>query len=218
MASIITYIRLSKAGHGLGIEAQRASIAAFAAAEALDVAGEFVEIETGKGADALARRPQLRAALAAAKKLGCSIVVAKLDRLSRDVHFISGLMAHKVPFIVTSLGKNADPFLLHIYAALAEQERLMISQRTKAALATKKAAGVKLGNPRLDEVRGSGSDAQRDSADAFAASVLPIIKQIRKAGATSLRAIAEALNDRGVATARGGSWHASNVANVLARA
>src|SRR5258706_2935539 len=127
MASLISYIRLSKAGRGLGIEAQRAAILSFAHAEGLEVAQEFVEIETGKGTDALARRPQLRQALAAAKKAKCSIVVAKLDRLSRDVTFIAGLMSSKVPFIVTSLGRNADPFLLHIYAALAEQERLMIS-------------------------------------------------------------------------------------------
>jgi DNA invertase Pin-like site-specific DNA recombinase len=94
----------------------------------------------------------------------------------------------------------------------------MISQRTKAALAQKKAEGVVLGNPRLDEFRGNGAEGNRAAAEVFAATVLPIINGVRKAGATSLREIAKALNDRGVATARGGSWHASNVANVLARA
>jgi DNA invertase Pin-like site-specific DNA recombinase len=96
----------------------------------------------------LDRRPQLAAALKAAKKAKCAVVVSKLDRLSRDVHFISGLMAHKVPFIVAELGSNVDPFTLHIYAALAQQERRMIADRTRAGLAAAKARGVKLGNPR----------------------------------------------------------------------
>ena len=126
-------------------------------------------------------------------------------------------MTSKVPFIVTSLGRNADPFMLHIYAALAEQERTLISQRTKAALAAAKARGVKLGNPNLDAIRGSGGEAGKAEAERFAGTVLPIIKQVKKAGATTLQQIADALNDRGVATARGGSWYPSNVRNVLAR-
>ena len=111
--------------------------------------GEFVEVETGKGADALARRPQLAAALAEAKHRKCAVAVAKLDRLSRDVHFISGLMAERVQFVVTELGADVDPFLLHLYAALAEKERRLISQRTRDALAAKKAQGKQLGNPKL---------------------------------------------------------------------
>src|SRR5258708_2026681 len=109
------------------MEAQRAAIARFADAEGYEIVRELVEVETGKGADALDQRPQLSAALAAARKLKCSVVVAKLDRLSRDVHFISGLMAHKVPFIATELGSDVDPFVLHLYAALAQKERAMIS-------------------------------------------------------------------------------------------
>src|SRR6478609_8423668 len=101
-----------------------------------------------KRADALDRRPQLKAALKAAKKARCEVAVAKLDRLSRDVAFISGLMAQRVPFIVVALGRNVDPFTLHIYAALAEQERRMISERTKAGLQAAKARGVVLGNPK----------------------------------------------------------------------
>ena len=92
---------------------------------------EFVEVETGKGADALDKRPQLAAALAEAKQHKCPVAVAKLDRLTRDVHFISGLMAQKVPFVVTELGADVDPFLLHLYAALAEKERALISRRTR---------------------------------------------------------------------------------------
>ena len=110
--------------------------------------GEFVEVETGKGADALDRRPQLRAALAAAKRHRCHVAVAKLDRLSRDVHFISGLMVHKVPFVVAELGADIDPFVLHLFAALAEKERSLISTRTRQALAAAKARGVTLGSPK----------------------------------------------------------------------
>lgn len=142
---IVTYIRLSKEGRGLGIDAQRAALASFAQSEGFEIVAEYVEIETGKGADALDRRPQLAAALADAKARGCEIVVAKLDRLSRDVAFIASLMAQRVPFIVAALGKNADPFMLHIYAALAEQERRMIAARTSAALQALKAAGKQLG-------------------------------------------------------------------------
>jgi DNA invertase Pin-like site-specific DNA recombinase len=101
----------------------------------------FTEVETGKGADALSQRPQLAAALKEARRQKCAVAVAKLDRLSRDVHFISGLMAHKVPFIVAELGTGVDPFMLHIYAALAEKERALISERTKAALKAAKARG-----------------------------------------------------------------------------
>src|SRR5882762_444405 len=143
MERAIAYLRVSTQRQhrsGLGIEAQRSAIEHFAATESLTIAAEFVEVETGKGADALDRRPQLAAALAAAKAAKCSVVVAKLDRLSRDVAFVAGLMAQRVPFIVTELGRDADPFMLHLYAALAEKERRLISERTKAALAAKKAS------------------------------------------------------------------------------
>ncbi len=151
MASAIAYYRVSTARQGksgLGIEAQKAAVERFAEGEGIDLVGEHIEIETGKGADALDRRPELARALAEARSAKCPVLVAKLDRLSRDVHFISGLMAHRVPFIVAELGADADPFMLHLYAALAEKERALISQRTRAALAAKKAQGVRLGNPR----------------------------------------------------------------------
>src|SRR6202171_6092449 len=123
-APLVTYIRVSTSGQGrsgLGIEAQRHALGQFVAADGYDVVREFVEVETGKGADALDRRPQLKAALAAARKHRCHVAVAKLDRLSRDVHFISGLMAHKVPFLVAELGADVDPFVLHLFAALAAE-------------------------------------------------------------------------------------------------
>jgi DNA invertase Pin-like site-specific DNA recombinase len=218
---LVTYIRVSTAMQGksgLGIEAQCDAIARFAAAEDYELIAEFVEVETGKGSDALDRRPQLAAALALARKAKATVVVAKLDRLSRDVHFVSGLMTHRVPFIVTELGADCDPFMLHIYAALAEKERALISERTRVALAAKKAQGVRLGNPvNLAAAGARGTVTQRADADAFAANVLPVVRQIQAAGATTPRAIAVALNERRIRTARGGTWHDSTVRNLLAR-
>jgi DNA invertase Pin-like site-specific DNA recombinase len=183
------------------------------------ITGEYSEFETGKGADALDRRPQLAAALAAARKEKCSIVVSKLDRLSRDVAFVSGLMAQRVPFIVAELGRDADPFMLHLYAALAEKERRLISERTTAALQAKKAGGAKLGNPINLRVAGSiGRLAQAQAADEFARNLMPLIQAIRKGGANSLSEIAKALNGRGVRPARGSDWHRSSVRNLIARA
>ena len=136
MEAAVAYYRVStkqQQRSGLGIEAQRATVQRFAEAEGLTLVAEFVETETGKGAEALDRRPQLAAALTSAKATKCSVLVSKLDRLSRDVAFVAGLMAQRVPFIVAELGRDADPFMLHLYAALAEKERRLISERTKAA-------------------------------------------------------------------------------------
>jgi DNA invertase Pin-like site-specific DNA recombinase len=202
----------------LGIEAQRSALAYFASSEGYEVAREFVEVETGKGSDALDRRPQLKAALAAARKLRCHVGVAKLDRLSRDVHFISGLMSHKVPFVVAELGPDVDPFVLHLFAALAEKERALISTRTRQALSAAKARGVTLGNPKLHVARKGAVEAIKAEADRYAANVLPIIREAQKAGASTLRQVADALNARGIPTARGGQWYAQSVANVLERA
>ena len=112
-------------------------MARFAEQEGIALIGEFTEVETGKGSDALDRRPQLAEALATARRERCPVIVAKLDRLSRDVAFIAGLMANRVPFIVAELGADADPFMLHLYAALAEKERRLISERTRAAWLSK---------------------------------------------------------------------------------
>lgn len=217
---LVGYIRVSTAQQsrsGLGMEAQRAAIARFAEAEGFELVREFVEVETGKGSDALERRPQLTAALAEARKCKCSVVVAKLDRLSRDVHFISGLMAQRVPFLVAELGPEVDPFVLHLYAALAEKERVMISERTRRALAAAKARGVALGGPKLTEARKAATVVIAANADQHAAKVLPIIREAQRAGATTLRSIAEVLNARGIHTARGGRWHATSVKNVMER-
>jgi DNA invertase Pin-like site-specific DNA recombinase len=221
MERAVAYYRVStKQQHrsGLGIEAQRAAVTRFAEAEGLAIIAEFVEAETGKGADALDRRPQLAAALAKAKAAKCCVVVSKLDRLSRDVAFVSGLMAQRVPFIVAELGRDADPFMLHLYAALAEKERRLIAGRTKAALAAKKAQGARLGNPSNLAVAGSiGRQALISGADAFAASLLPIVHALQSSGATTLDALTRGLNERGVRSARGGQWHVSSVANLLSR-
>jgi DNA invertase Pin-like site-specific DNA recombinase len=219
--SLIGYVRVSTAQQGrsgLGIEAQKKALERFAASEGCALLRVFVEIETGKGADALERRPQLAAALNEARRQRCPVVVAKLDRLSRDVHFISGLMAHRVPFVVAELGPDVDPFILHLFAALAQKERAMISSRTKAALAAAKARGVTLGSPELPKARKSAVATIKALADQHASNVLPIIGEIRRAGATSLHQIAEALNARGITTPRGGQWYASSVRNVLERA
>ena len=219
---MVAYLRVStreQGRSGLGIDAQRAVVIRFAEAEGFEIVAEFTEIETGKGADALDRRPQLAAALAEARRHGkhCPVAVAKLDRLSRDVAFVAQLMVQKVPFISVELGADADPFMLHLFAALAEKERALISQRTKAALAAAKARGQTLGNPRLAEARASVNATRTAGADTFAATVAPVIAEARAAGAKSLRQLAAALNGRGIAAARGGKWEAATVANVLKR-
>jgi DNA invertase Pin-like site-specific DNA recombinase len=221
MEAAVAYYRVStkqQQRSGLGIEAQRATVTRFAEAERLTIVAEFVEIETGKGADALDRRPQLAAALAAAKTARCSVLVSKLDRLSRDVAFFSGLMAQRVPFIVTELGRDADPFMLHLYAALAEKERSLIAERTKAALASKRANGARLGNPTNLPLAGAlGRATQVAAADEFVSGLLPVVLAIRQTGANTLEAMSCALNQRGIRTARGGQWRASSVANLFAR-
>jgi DNA invertase Pin-like site-specific DNA recombinase len=157
--------------------------------------------------------------LAAAKAAKCSVLVSKLDRLSRDVAFVAGLMAQRVPFIVAELGRDADPFMLHLYAALAEKERRLISERTRAALAAKKAQGATLGNPTNIAKAGQfGRQIQRTEADRFAANMLPMIRSILASGPMGMVAVAKRLNERGIRTARGGRWHVSSVANILARA
>jgi DNA invertase Pin-like site-specific DNA recombinase len=212
MFPIVAYYRVStqeQGRSGLGLEAQRAAVAAFAKAEGFEVATEYTEVETGKGSDALDRRPELKKALKEAKRLKASVCVAKLDRLSRDVAFISGLMAQRVPFIVTALGRNVDPFTLHIYAALAEQERRMISQRTSAGLAAAKARGVELGSfGKVLAKRNAAAAVARDEE------LRPILAEL---SGLSANAIAAELNARKVPTPKGGAWHAMTVLRVQRR-
>ena len=217
----VAYLRVSgerQGRSGLGLDAQRQAVGRFAAEHGFAIVETYTEVETGKGSDALDRRPQLAAAPRKAKSEKCPVVVAKLDRLSRDVAFVSGLMAQRVPFVVAELGPEVDPFMLHVYAALAEKERALISTRTKDALAAAKARGQVLGNrTNLAEARVAGREVLARQADRFAANVLPVIEDIRRQGAKSLREIAAQLTARGVRTARGGEWSTSAVRNVLAR-
>jgi DNA invertase Pin-like site-specific DNA recombinase len=222
MDRAVAYYRVStrqQQRSGLGIEAQRAMVQRFAEAERITIIAEFVEAESGKGADALDRRPQLAAALASAKAAKCCVLVSKLDRLSRDVAFVAGLMAQRVPFIVAELGRDADPFMLHLYAALAEKERRLISERTKAALAVRKAAGGKLGNPtNIRDAGDSGRASLVAAADEHARTLLPLLRTLRGEGTITIGAVTRALNERKIPTARGARWHVSSAANLLARA
>jgi DNA invertase Pin-like site-specific DNA recombinase len=197
---------------GLGLDAQRNTVAAFAAQNGFTVHREYIEVETGKGHDALARRPKLAAALADAKKRKAPVIVAKLCRLGRDVHFISGLMSAKVPFIVAELGPEVDPFMLHVYAAMAQKEGSVIAQRTKEALQAAKRRGRRLG------VTGVQRAAEnKAAADAQADRLAPLLAELEAQGVRSVRGIAAALNEKKVPSARGGQWHATAVARLLAR-
>jgi DNA invertase Pin-like site-specific DNA recombinase len=222
MDRAVAYYRVStrqQQRSGLGIEAQRATVQRFAEAEGITIIAEFVEAETGKGADALDRRPQLAAALASAKVTKCCVLVSKLDRLSRDVAFVAGLMAQRVPFIVAELGRDADPFMLHLYAALDERGRRLISERTKAALAIRKVAGGKLGNPTNIHLAGdSGRASLVAAADENARAMLPLLRSLKAEGTITIGGVTRALNARKIPTPRGSQWHVSSVANLLARA
>lgn len=215
MKQAVAYIRVSTARQGrsgLGLEAQREAIARFAQAEGIELVSEHVEIETGKGADALDRRPVLKSALEAARATDSPIIVSKLDRLSRDVAFVAGLMAQRVPFVVTELGSDADPFMLHLYAALAEKERAVISQRTRDALQAAKQRGVELGTHGRDVLAPANQKAAQERAMAISGTV-----QAKLDAGKSLRTIAAELNAEGVPTARGRQWHLTTVKRLVDR-
>jgi DNA invertase Pin-like site-specific DNA recombinase len=218
MSKIVGYIRVSTSEQGNsrnGLEAQRADLQRFAAAEGLELVA--VHEEVASGALDLTKRPVLHKALALARKHKCAVVVSKLDRLSRDVAFISALMAKGVPFVVAELGADVDPFVLHLYASLAEKERRMIGIRTKQALAALKGKGVKLGNlASLPTAAANGHASIVANADAFAANLRPTVTRMLADG-MSLQAIARELNAQGTPTARGGQWAAATVSNLVAR-
>lgn len=215
----VAYIRVSterQGRSGLGLEAQEAAIARYAEDHRLSLAATYIETASGKGADALETRPELAAALDHARRLRCPVVVAKLDRLSRDVAFIASLMSRRVPIVACDLGPDADPLMLHIYAAFAEHERSLISRRTADALAAARARGVRLGNPRLAEAR-SLALGGRDESDraALVRAVAPRLQALQASGTTSLRGLATALNDAGVPGLRGGKWTAPSVKRAM---
>ena len=217
MRQAITYRRVStneQGKSGLGLEGQAEALRRFNEAEGFEVAAEYEDVASGKLP--VESRPGLAAALEHARRLKCPVIVAKLDRLSRDVAFISGLMARGIPFIVAELGADTDPFILHLFAALSEKERRMIGERTKAALRVKIEGGALLGNrTNLDYARSKARTSKQAGARAFAARVRPEIARMQASGG-SLNQIATRLNAMGVPTARNGLWTAKAVSRVLA--
>ena len=232
----ISYLRVStdrQGRSGLGLEAQRAAVDDFLNGGRWKLIKEYVEVESGKRSD----RPKLAEAVQACRVHGAKLVIAKLDRLSRDAHFLLGLEKAGVDFVCADM-PNANQLTVRIMAIIAEEERKMISKRTKDALAAAKRRGVKLGGRRRkiigEDAKGkpifgkvaNGSDAARaaavraaqERAEGRAADLAPTIKALQAAGKTSLRAIAEGLNAQGIPTARGeGEWTATQVMRVLER-
>lgn len=215
----INYYRVSTAKQGrsgLGLDAQRAAIASYCSTRGCEPLGEYTEVESGKRDD----RPELAKALHHAKVTGATLVIAKLDRLSRNLAFLAALQEAGTKFVAADM-PEANELTIHIMAAMAQAERKAISKRTKEALAVAKANGTKLGNPMgakaFGPYRGNEAavDAIKAKAKAFAADVMPIIEAIRAEGHSSLRAIAKELNARGIMTARGGKWGAQSVSDVI---
>ena len=213
--NFVAYYRVStdrQGQSGLGLEAQRAAVMNYLDGGRWKLVAEFTEVESGKNSD----RAQLRAAQASCKKHKATLVIAKLDRLSRNVHFLSGLMEAGTKFVAVD-NPSANKLTIHILAAVAEDERERISARTRAALAAAKVRGTKLGNPRLADACAEMNAARQEAADAFAANVRPIIREIQKSGVSSLRGVAKALSARGIKTVRGGEWTAVQVSDILER-
>ena len=213
----VSYIRVSTArqgASGLGLEAQQESVQRFLNGGSWELLGEFKEVETGKGADALAKRPQLRAALDVCRKEGATLIIAKLDRLSRSVHFVSGLMESKVHFVACDM-PEANELTIHIMAAFAEHEAKRISQRTKDALAIAKARGAALGKSGAANLR-PNLEARQQAANAFAARLQPMFDGMKLRQLTQRAMVAE-LNAVGVPAPKGGQWCIGQVQRVLAR-
>jgi len=227
MKTFVAYYRVSteaQSASGLGLEAQQTRVRQFAEANNARIIEHYTETASGKGHEALDSRPTLKAAMEHARLHDACVVVAKLDRLSRDVAFIAGLMAHKTPFVVAELGADVDPFMLHIYAAVAEQERRLISQRTKDGLAAAKARGVRLGGFRgghgMDEmVRAKGVEARRSRADEHALAVYNQAYEVLTEPGATCRGTARQLSSLGVLTPSGVSseWSATQVKRLVAR-
>jgi DNA invertase Pin-like site-specific DNA recombinase len=219
---VVTYYRVSTAAQGrsgLGLEAQRDTVEAFCRTRACEVLAEFTEVESGRRND----RPQLTAALHRAKVTGATLVIAKLDRLSRNAAFLLALRDSGVEFIAADM-PDACRLTVGILAMVAEQEREAISARTKAALASAKARGTRLGNPNgaaalRRAAKGNAASVAVQKADARqrAVNLAETISEIRAEGMHSLPALARGLNERHIKTARGGRWHPSSVRNLLVR-
>jgi DNA invertase Pin-like site-specific DNA recombinase len=219
--NFVSYLRVStdrQGKSGLGLEAQRASVADYLNGGKWKLVSEFVEVESGKNDE----RPKLREALHLAKMTGATLVVAKLDRLSRNVAFLASLQESKVRFVCADM-PEANEFTINILAAVAQHERKTISQRTRDAMRAAKAKGRVFGNPNgARALRGLDNSSAlaviKAKADRHAQDVLPIIREIQAAGITTGLGIARELNARGILTARRGQWHAATVKNLLGRA
>ena len=219
---VVAYYRVSTSAQGrsgLGLDAQRLAVSQFCGGRGCEMVGEFVEVESGK----LDARPELAKALHLAKVTGATLVVAKLDRLSRNVAFLAALQDSDARFLAADM-PEANELTVHIMAAVAQAERKAISRRTKEALAAAKARGVKLGNPNgaaalisADKGNAASVAAIKAGAERFAADLEPIVADIMRMGTASLRTIAAELNRRGIVTRRGGAWHPATVRDLLNR-
>lgn len=219
MTSVIAYLRVSTARQGesgLGLDAQRSIVEGFARSNGATIVESFVEVESGK----LAERPQLAAALARCKATGATLVVARLDRLARDLVFVATMLRDGVDFVACD-APYANRLTLGILAAVAEDEGRRISDRTRAALAAAKARGVRLGGyrgvPPTKAAAEKGRAVRASIARQRAHEIAPAIAAAKAAGAHGPSAIAKALNAQGVVTHAGGQWHATSVARVLSR-
>ena len=210
----VAYYRVStdrQGKSGLGLDAQREAVTSYLNGGRWSLVDQFTEVESGKRSN---NRPELAAALAACKKLKAKLVIAKLDRLSRNLAFIATLMESGVEFVAADM-PHANKMTLQVLAVFAEHERDQISARTRVALQAAKKRGQRLGNPNLSKAAKLGTAAVKANARRFAANVRPIIDEIMRAGATSHNAIAAKLNERNVRTARGGRWTHVQVGAIL---
>lgn len=217
MKQAVMYTRVStgeQGKSGLGLEAQKAAVANFCASSGFHFVAEFQDIASGKLPAMY--RPGLSAALEKAKRLKCPIIVAKLDRLSRSVSFVSALMERGVPFFCADLGIDVDPFMLHIHAAVGEKERKMIGARTSAALQAKKARKEVVGNlASLPTARRIAAQVKKAEAQQFASRVYPMIEGLKRSG-MSFNSIARQFNQTNLPTSSGGCWTATAVIRVVA--
>jgi DNA invertase Pin-like site-specific DNA recombinase len=213
----VNYLRVStvrQGESGLGLDAQKTAVEAFVASRQGSIIAEFVEVETGKGADALAKRPQLKAALDLCRKTGAQLVIAKLDRLARNVAFIAGLIESGVDFVAADM-PQANKVMLQMHAVMSEWERDQISARTKVALAAAKAKGVKLGTAGAANLR-PNIEARQAAADAFAGKLQSVLEGFKNQGFSQRKQVQE-LNSLGVKTAKGGTWSLMQLQRVSAR-
>ncbi|KGW36149.1 hypothetical protein Y045_5580 [Burkholderia pseudomallei MSHR2451] len=213
----VAYYRVSTArqgASGLGLDAQREAVARYLNGGECELVGEFTETETGKGANALEKRPQLRAALELCKRRGATLIIAKLDRLARNVHFVSGLLETGCDFVAADM-PQANKVMIQMHAVMAEWERDQISKRTKDALAAAKARGVKLGTAGAANLK-PNVEARQRAADAFAVKLAGMVAGFRARNLSQRDMVAE-LNALGIKTPNGGTWHRGQLCRLLER-